>query len=340
MDTMGPNKVVSIRAAISVAAFAARYGLPPADLLGAAGIDPATAADPDERVTHEQVKRLWREATARTGDRHFGLHMAEWVQPDQLYDVLAYVCRSSPTLGEGYRRASRYFALLHQQATLSLVEDGAEAHLVYSPPDEQSQPLRHVVECVLATLLLQGRRALGREFRPEVVRFTHPAPADTGEHARVFAAPVRFSAPVNEVVLQRALLDEPQRQGDARLAALLDQQAEAALAKLPPMGGLTDRVRVVVAAQLEQGEPGLDRVATCLRISARTLQRHLQAEGGTFREVVDQVRCDRALRHLQERHLAIGEIAFLLGFAEVSAFHRAFRRWTGRTPASYRDRAE
>jgi AraC-like DNA-binding protein len=333
---MAQSKVVSIKAALSIAACAERYGLRAPDLLAAAGIAAETAADPEGRATHGQVRNLWREAASRSGDPDFGLHMAEWLQPEDHIGLLAYACRSSPTLGESYRRVTRYFALLHQQVTVSLIEAGAEVHLTAHPNQELGPQLRHPPECMLATLLLHGRRGLGQDLRPLLVRFAHQAPADTTEHARIFGAPVRFGAEVHEMVLPRAVLDQPLHNGDARLAALLDRQAEAQLAQLTPPGGLMDAVHAAVAALLEQGEPALDRVAARVHRSARSLQRHLLEEGTSFRGVVDQVRRDLALRHLAEQRLAIGEIAFLLGFSEVSAFHRAFRRWTGRTPASYR----
>jgi AraC-like DNA-binding protein len=329
---------VSAKTVLTVTAFSVRYGVLPQELLDAAGIDPVVAADPDERVPAARIIRLWGEAARRTGDSDFGLHLAEWLQPEEHYDVIGYVCRTSPTLGEAYRRVARYFALLHQQVTFSIQEEDHAVRVQHHVHDLSDAPPRHPVECVLATLILQGRRALGQPFAPLLVRFRHEAPASTAEHARIFGAPVRFGAPVSELVLPRALWDQPQREADARLCAVLERQAEAQLARLPAVGGLLSRVRGAIDALLASGggEPSLEEVAARLRQSPRSLQRHLQQERTSFRAVLDDVRRDLALRHLAEQRLALSEIAFVLGFSEVSAFHRAFRRWTGKTPASWR----
>ena len=92
----------------------------------------------------------------------------------------------------------------------------------------------------------------------------------------------------------------------------------------------------MIAEELCDGEPTLDRLARRLHMSARTLHRRLAEESTTFRQVVSEVRQELAERHLREGKLAIAEIAFLLGFSEASAFHRAFKRWTGLSPQKYR----
>lgn len=335
---------VSIRAVTSVAAFAASYGVRPEELLADAGVDPALTADPDARISHSQVVRVWGAAAARSGDEDFGLHMAEWLRPEEHYDIIGYLCRSSATLGEGVRRLSRYSALLHQRTSFLIEERGDVAHCVHQVHGEPGPAPRHPVEFLLATLVVQARRSTGRPLAPRLVRFRHEAPPSIAEHLRVFGAPVRFGAEASEIIIDGAVLDEPQRSADPGLCAILDRQAEAELRRVQAAGaeadGVVGRTRGAVLALLRDsdGEPTLERAAARLRMSPRSLQRHLGAEGQSFRGVLDDVRRELALRHLGERKLAISEIGFLLGFSEVSAFHRAFRRWTGATPAAYRPR--
>lgn len=334
---MDARPAVTVKAAQAVTVFAARYGLRPEELLRAADLDPAELADPDRRLPHSSIGRLWSELVARSADPDCGLHMAEWLVPEEYLDLLTYTCRSSPTLGDGYRRAARYFALLNQSVTLRVEEAGDAVHLIHSPPP-YGPPQRQPVECILTMLLLQGRRALGSPFLPLRVSFAHAAPASTAEHRRIIGAPVRFLAPVSELVLPRNLCEQPQKGSDPRLCAVLLRQTEAELARLPAGQGPLDRTQACVHGLLSESmtEPSLEEVAARLRMSPRSLQRHLHAQGTSLRGVVETVRRDLALHHLAENQLAIGEIAFLLGFSEVSAFYRAFRRWTGRTPASYR----
>lgn len=106
--------------------------------------------------------------------------------------------------------------------------------------------------------------------------------------------------------------------------------------QLPTGENIVDSIRRVLADDLCDGEPSLDRISTRLHMSARTLHRRLVEQGTTFRHVLADVRRELAERYLRERQLAIGEIGFLLGFSDTSAFHRAFKRWTGQAPLAFR----
>jgi AraC-like DNA-binding protein len=117
---------------------------------------------------------------------------------------------------------------------------------------------------------------------------------------------------------------------------IVEAQVVALLANLPKAEATTDAVRRFLAEELSNGQPRLEQLAPRLHMSARTLHRRLEQEGTNFRRILSDVRRELALRHLAEGRLAIGEIAFLLGFSEVSAFHRAFKQWTGHAPHAYR----
>jgi AraC-like DNA-binding protein len=138
----------------------------------------------------------------------------------------------------------------------------------------------------------------------------------------------------------RELLDLPLLEANPELQRILEAQVIAALQKLPKGAVTTDAVRRHLAAELSKGAPTLEQVAPRLRMSPRTLHRRLEEERTSYRVILNEVRRELATRYLQERQLAIGEIAFVLGFSEPSAFHRAFKRWTGHAPLDYRDMAE
>jgi AraC-like DNA-binding protein len=124
--------------------------------------------------------------------------------------------------------------------------------------------------------------------------------------------------------------------GDPVLQAIVEAQVVALLAKLPTAEATSDAVRRFLAEELSNGQPRLEQLAPRLHMGGRTLHRRLAQEGTTFRRVLSEVRRELAVRHLAESGLAIGEIAFLLRFSEVSAFHRAFKQWIGRAPHAYR----
>jgi AraC-like DNA-binding protein len=195
---------------------------------------------------------------------------------------------------------------------------------------------RHVAEFIVATLVLAARAAIETTLPIVEIRFAHREPADTSEHQRILAAPLRFDANENAIVLPSSALDLPHARADARLVHMLDRHARDLLGRLPEVHDFTDRVRAVLAAELRGGNPSAEHVADTLHMSVRTLSRRLADLGTSHKELLDTLRCELAKTHLAADALAIGEVAFLLGFSEASAFHRAFRRWTGRTPQEFR----
>jgi AraC-like DNA-binding protein len=310
--------------------------VPAGVLLEAAGIDPDRVGDPNVDIPAEPRRRLWGEAVRLTGDPDFGLHMAEWVGscPEEHFDVLAYAVRSCATLGDHYNRMGRYVRLINEGTFLSLDVEEDVARLGHGMLDGTLPP-GQPVECMLALAVLQGRRAVGDDFSPREVNFAHASPAGTSEQERLFRAPVRYACPRNELLLDRAHLERPQRHAELRLLAVLDRQLEALMSKLPADRSFPGRVKCYMAEHFLDGEPTLRSVAARLKMSSRSVQRRLKDEGTSFAELLANVRRDLALRHLQNPGMTINEVAFLLGFAEVSAFHRAFKRWTGSTPAEY-----
>ena len=322
---------------LTLVGFAASVGVSPPELLHAAGLDPAQLADPDVYLLHAQEMRLWDEAVRRTGDQDFGLHLAEWVAsaPEDHFDVLAFAVRSSPTLGDHYRLAARYMRLIHEGIYLRLEEDGDVARLVHGHTPEQIGP-RHPVEGMLALMLLMGRRGLGEEFTPHSVCFAHERPDRVSEQERVFRAPVHYGCPRNELVLDRALLARSQRHAETRLLELLERQLGGLLSGLPESRRYRDRVKSCMMDELSEREPVVAAIAAKLHMSGRSLQRRLKSEGTSFAEVLSDLRRELSLRYLMDQRICISEVAFLLGFLDATAFHRAFKRWTGSTPAEYR----
>jgi AraC-like DNA-binding protein len=150
---------------------------------------------------------------------------------------------------------------------------------------------------------------------------------------------VRFSAGENGLRLPVAELETPCVRADPALLAVLDRYAAERVERAPRSDSVADRGRAALAEELRAGEPSAATLAARLKMSVRTLNRSLGAEGTSYRRILDQLRRELAIHHLADDRLTIAEVAFLLGFSELSAFYRAFKRWTGRTPAELRGRA-
>ena len=290
--------------------------------------------DPDARIPQTAMEAIWREAVRRSGDDAFGIHAAEQFGPEHM-DKLGYGFWARSTLGEGLERIVRYFRVLHDAAVIQLETEGNRVHLTHRMPAEVGPLPRQSAEFVAAAMLVTARKATGVDFAPLEVSFCHSAPADLTEHRRVFRAPIRFGRAANELVVSRASLDTPLTKSDPGLSAVLERYLRETVSRIPAVTSLSGRVRHILATDLAANVDA-DVVAQKLHMSRRTLCRQLAEEDTSFRKLQDELRRDLAMRYLTEPRMAIGEVAFLLGFSEASAFHRAFKRWCGTTPAEYR----
>jgi len=316
---------------------AAHAGVAPERLYAATGFDAAVAADPDAHIQIEVETALWEEAARLTGDDAFGLHCAEQIRPGA-FDVLDYAVRTAPTLRASLERLARYNRLLHDVAVFTLVDRGEVVRVEHSLGGARQS--RHAAEFTLASLLVIGGQISGAPLRALAVDLHPPPPVRTVEHERLFGVRPRFGTEVNAVELERAALERPVPTADPALSAVVVRHAEALLRARPaPSPSTTERVRGLVLASLADGDASLAAIAARLRMSERSLQRRLADEDTTFDELLEDVRRDLAVRYLASPTMAIAEVAYLLGYSEPSAFHRAFKRWTGRTPAEARRRA-
>jgi AraC-like DNA-binding protein len=309
-------------------------GWPTAGLLERAGVDTAVVNDPDARLPHSKVRAFWREAVRETRDRALGLHVAERVRP-AAFDALGYVFRFSRTLGDGLQRLGRYHRFVDDLLTLTIETTPEEARVCLDGIDRMT---RQTAEFMLATLARAARTETGRrDLDPVAVDFAFARPRDTADHHRFFRSPLRFGRHRNCLVLKRDALRLPLRQAEPELRDILERRVREVIARLPPLDTVVTRARFRLSEQLQRGHPTAASVGRQLGMSARSLHRRLRDEGTTLRHLLQALRRELAERYLAEG-ASITETAFLLGYSEASAFQRAFRRWTGSTPAAYRRR--
>ncbi|MGH9200389.1 MAG: AraC family transcriptional regulator [Vicinamibacterales bacterium] len=308
-------------------------GYDPLAFLHTQGIDSETLLDPDATVPMSACVGLLADGVRATGDDNVGLHIAEQAELGS-FDVHFYAMVSSPTLGAAFERVCRYQRLIHESSQVRLEKSKDRAVLSHRLAGGVAAP-RQTAELILASWVRAGRVATRTLWSPAEVRFAHHAPRDSREHERYFGAPVRFAAGENALVLPAALLDLPCGRTDPSLLSILDRYAEDRLL-VPRAATFADRARAALSEELQAGGVRAQGLAERLKVSLRTLHRSLAAEGTSFRRLLDQLRLDIAERHLLDDRMSVAEVAFLVGFSELSAFHRAFKRWTGRTPVTFR----
>ncbi len=329
---------ITVRAVQPVVAALQALGYDVDALLEKCQIARTIREDADGQIPHRAMMHFWQEALATTADDHLGIHLAE-AAPIESFGIHAYALMSSPTLREAYRRASRYQRLIHEVTDLVFDEQDEgvsdEGILYHALPGGRPVP-RHPAE-FLATLWVRfGRLVTDSDWSPRLVCFAHEAPLDTTEHDRIFQTSLQFRSGRTAIYVPNHILDAPNSNTDLGLIHVLDDYAERLLKQMPTTATWCERVRLHLLEALKGGIPTAAGIAQALHVSVRTLHRNLRQEDTTFRELLGQVRHEQATKHLANPQISISEVAFLLGFSELSSFYRAFKSWTGTTPAEYR----
>lgn len=287
---------------------------------------------PTDTAPVSTVQRFLDEAGHALREPAIGVALAEAV-PRGAYGWIEFIARLSPTIRGGMESVCRYYRLLNAGAEISPLDDGLEIR-VPGRPDAWG---RHLNEYTLA-LFHRVIRELQPDWRPTRVRFGHamPDPVAVDRLSAWFGARPRFLEPTTALEGDPALLDRALPTADPALQQLLEQQARAVLKEQLPLAVLASRVRDELTRRLGKDDVGIDAVAQALDLSARTLQRRLKDEGLAYQDVLDAARRQLARTFLADRSLSVGEVSERLGYSEVRAFDRAFRRWTGTTPLAWR----
>jgi AraC-like DNA-binding protein len=251
--------------------------------------------------------------------------------PAGALDILEYAFRSSPTVGSGLEQLARYVRAVIDRAAAELDIVGDALAVTWVKPAEP-----HRVEFAFALIVRMAREAAGFSLAPREVHFAHRPPESRLEHRAFFRSPVRFGASSNQLLFSRTDLALPLRSADPALSRIVRRRMDKMLKLIPRQDSIGTQVRRVLLDNLAGGELTAAAIARGLGLSQRTLHRRLRAENTSFADILDATRGELAKSLLPEPGIGIGEIAFLLGYSEPSAFHRFFRRWTGSTPLAYR----
>ena len=316
-----------------VIALCARWQVPSAALTRGLPITAAALDAPATRVPIAVCAEVVARAHRLTREPALALY-AGWQMRLSSHGYLGFAAMTAPTLRAAIDLAVRYAATRTTAIGLVLVEAGADAALVI----EERAPLgalREFAVLSLAAGLWQLGRALTGKPLVGIAECGFAAPAFLAQ-VPFAAGMLRFDRPQHRLRFARALLDLPITSADPVALELARGQCERELAAIVD-AGLPTRVRTAVAARLDRGAP-LPTVAKELRMSTRTLKRKLADRGTTFSAIVDDLRRQRALLLLDDRALSIAEVAAAVGYTELANFTRAFRRWTGTTPAAHRKR--
>ena len=309
-----------------------RLGYDRASLVAAAGLDEGRLADPDAVLPCTVFGEIVAHACRVRPRPNLALHLAQ-ATPIGAFPLVDYLILSCPTVGEGLTRLARYYRIVAAGAELSIseTEEGMRLRPVNGGGGFQD-------EYAISLPLLHLRHETDGRALASYVSFAHE-PEDVVEFEAAFGCPVRVLAGWSGYVLRRETWALPMRARDAGLLSHLEERAEERLSRYPPSAEIVNRVRSVIARRVTDGRVSMPDVARELAMTTRTLQRRLAEHSTTFQGVAEEARRESAERLVAGGRLSIAEISYALGYSEPAAFHRAFRRWTSKTPQEYRARA-
>ena len=313
------------------------HGIDTEPLLKCAGLTDELIADPDATIGVANQIRFVELVAAKLGDELLGFHLTEDFDPREI-GLLYYAAASADTLGNALNRVERYIKIQNDGVRLKISRGKSiRLRLVYVGVVRHTDV--HQIDAIIALILRTCRHLTDRAIKPIVVRIMHRISGEKSKVEKFLGSYIKDGAGVDEIELPAASWDLPIVSGDPHLHRVCVKSCEEALARraMKP-SPLKVRVENAIATLLPHGQARLTLVAAKLGMSSRTLARRLAAEGSSFAAILADTRSALANRYLADRTLAISQIAWLLGYTEISAFTRAFRQWTGLPPRAARAR--
>jgi AraC-like DNA-binding protein len=267
-----------------------------------------------------------------------GIELAE-AMPIEAMGLWGFLLRTSPTFGAMLRRAQHYIRVFFRYTRIAVTVENSRAVLTCIHPDPSPFGRREQEVCFfLGQWLALGRTLIGAEVAAMEAHMRWPGPTDAAPLEAHFGCPVMFRRSEDALVFRRKILDLPLPEHTPELAKLFQEYAGAVITRVGGEVTFIERVRESIIEGSLSGTCDETAVARHMCITPRTLRRRLAESGRSFRELRLEVLRTRAETMLQDNRLPLTEISVLLGYAEPSSFHRAFRRWTGLTPQQWRKR--
>lgn len=312
------------------------YGIDGADLYRAEGLDASLIEKPRARYPFDRVAAAWGRAARLTGKPHIGLELARHWRPTDFHG-LAVVFLASANLRRALERLARYHVVVNTPFALRLERHDDHLDLV-CPTIHVDDDARRVIQDARAAVIVEMcRTGANGKLDPLRMEFAYPAPEDTSPHAELLRCQLAFDRPDWRLSFRASDCDRPFLAHDRELARRNDRVLDSMMTRLHE-DDLVSRVKLAMLQDLPSGSPSEDAIAKAVSMSTRSLQRRLAEDGTSFTALLALLRKELAEQYVEDRDIPVTEISYLLGFSDVSSFSRAFKRWTGRSPAARRQR--
>ncbi len=308
-----------------------KYHLDSEHFFNEAGIKQSDLTNASKRISYNTLRELWETASRHIDDPCFGLRGSEVWHPSDL-SALGYAWLTSATLRDALERFKNYLRIATEFYQLELKETQAGYELIFNFEDKETLNIAQV-DASMAIVLEMCRVNLEQQITPLSVALIHSQPACQHSYASYYGHSVKFSQSVYKIILPLKIIDTPLFNGAPDLAILNDQAIVQYLQKLDDTD-IVHQVKTIITEHICSGISN-EQVAKALNMSERTLNRHLNEHGITFKELLKDVRINLSKLYIKKGQFNITEIAFQLGFSDSSSFSRAFKHWTGTSPKGF-----
>jgi AraC-like DNA-binding protein len=333
------GSITSVAALVLIGA-AAQAGVPVAPLFSVVGLDPAEPPDPERHIRAGLYIELWARVVAALGDPAFAARTGMAFELEAL-EGFGFLAMSCSTLAQAYERTRAYRALYNvgaawelEPARRGVLRMRWEPWIVDGAPESGRRAMN---EYQVGEMLASVRTLVAEPtLIPLRICFRHPEGPEPARLAAVYGLAPEHDAEFDGFEVGEALLTRPLALSNQAMRAYFERQCSEALARFETDAAVTGKVRQQLARGMDGRLPSMAEVARAVGFSVRSLHRALESEGTKWSTIVDDVRSEFARRYLARRGLAIGEVSYLVGFSDTSAFFKAFKRWTGKSPGEYR----
>lgn len=299
-------------------------------------VNKSILSSPDNRLSGLEVQKIIKSAESLTKDRYIGLHQGQQLSKG-FSNILGYVLMNCSDLNECWTKYCRYEKLIDSTSTsgFNLLENKASFSNITLDPSLKDNI--QFSDFKLSGMLSYIKLLCGKNIQLIEVHFTHSKPKNICEYEQVFQSNILFEKSSNALIFNSNLLSMPILEPNKSLLHLFEKNANNAIEELSANAYYTTKVTKLINEELLKSNLiSIDSIAKKLSLSVRSLQLYLHKENTSYAELLKDTRKNTAINYLANPNIPIAEIAYLLGFSEVSAFHRAFKNWTGLTPAKFR----
>lgn len=324
------------RMALSLLAYAAQRDVQPQQLCKLAGIQlEELKKTSGESLSAAQMNNLWTNAGQLTNDPLFGLHFGESVQIAAL-GMVGEIIKSSSTVGEAITHAAALSHLVTDIFRMEVIPPGKTFTIRYIPPADTTPSFSflQLMDFFMVFTVHELDGLLLQKIQPKAVHFPYVV-SNIAEYERVLRCrPVKR---MGEYALEfdKKYWDEPILSANYELQSLLLKKVQALPEQATDTQSLQARIYNYLLTNAYLGIISLEQMAANFNVSPRSLQRKLKEEGVKYQDIADAVRKSLAMHYMASGNYPLKEVSYMLGYNELSAFTRAFKRWTGDTPGSY-----